>query len=578
MSTPEEIKAASRYLRGDLVEELASPSPDFGHDSVVLLKFHGIYQQDDRDVRRARTQKKLSLDYSCMVRAAVPAGLLQAQQWLVLDRVAELADSTLRITTRQGVQFHTVVKDSLKELIGSLNRELVTTLAACGDVVRNVMACPAPLPDGRRSVLDPALDTLVKQFRPRTPAYWEVWADGERAVTALAPPGDGPVEPVYGELYLPRKFKIGLAWPGDNCIDVYTQDLGIVPILADGTSGDLTGWMLFAGGGLGMSHAREDDTYPRLASPLGWVEPQDLARAAEAVVMTQRDHGRRDDRHRARLKYLIDERGLAWFRSEVEARFGKALGDPVDLPAWGGADEHLGWFANDTGGWALGIPVASGRVRDTDGCHLRHGVRTVLEAGLAPRIRLTPRQDLIFDGVVERDRAEVERILRADGVVFAEELTPLSRLAVACPALPTCGQALGEAERVLPQLVDGLEAALVDAGRAGQAVRLNVTGCPNGCARPYTAEIGIVGRTKRNYDLYVGGSVGGERLAERLRADVPLDQVPALMAPLFARFECEAGVGEGFGDFCHRVGVATLETLLPAPTARRRRAAVEEAD
>lgn len=573
--TPEEIKAASRHLRGTIAEELVATEPAFGHDSIVLLKFHGIYQQDDRDTRRARTQAKAGLDYSCMVRAAVPGGRLEANQWLALDKVAELADATLRVTTRQGIQFHTVQKGSLRPLIGSLNDNLLTTLAACGDVVRNTMACPAPLPDGRQAVLRPALDQLVQRFRPHTRGYWEIWVDGEKAVSAEASPDEH--EPVYGPTYLPRKFKIGLAWPGDNCVDVYTQDVGLVPTLSGGTTGDLTGWVVLVGGGLGMSHAREEDTYPRLATPLCWVPPGQLTEAVEAVITTQRDHGNRGDRHRARLKYLVDERGLPWFRTQIEERLGGPVADPVPLQPWLDSDDHLGWFTTDAGDWALGVPVPSGRVRDLDDALYRSALREVFEQGLAKRALLTGRQDVILDGVTDADRARVESTLGRFGVPLADSLTPVSRLAVACPALPTCGQALGEAERVLPDIVAGIDGALSGADLDGHAVRVNVTGCPNGCARPYTAEIGIVGRTKRNYDLYVGGSVGGERLAERLRADVPLGEMPALLAPVFARFAADGTAGESFGDYCARVGTAHLETLLPAP-ARRRRAAASQDD
>jgi sulfite reductase (ferredoxin) len=575
----EEVKAASRHLRGTLSSDLADGGTSFVADNQVLLKFHGIYQQDDRDVRRARASKKLPLDYSCMVRAAVPGGVLSASQWLALDRVAGFAGDALRLTTRQGVQFHTVQKQSLKPLIGALNESLLTTLAACGDVVRNTMACPAPLPDGRQEILNAALHDLVRRFRPRTRAYWELWVDGESAASALAlPPSEDEVEPIYGDVYLPRKFKIGFAWPGDNCIDVYSQDIGLVPTLSDGTTGTHTGWAVFIGGGMGMSHARENDTYPRLATPFAWIPPSLLAPVAEAIITTQRDFGNREDRNRARLKYLVDERGTEWFRNEVSSRIGMPLPEPVPLPEWGTADDHHGWLEQADGRWALGVPVESGRVRDGADGKYRTAFRSVVESGLVSEIRITPRQDVLLCGVDASARRSVEEVLVGQGVALAHEYTPLRRLAVACPALPTCGQALAEAERVLPHVVEGIDKALAAGGADGAAVRLNMTGCPNGCARPYTAEIGIVGRTKSTYDVYVGGSTSGDRMATRLRADVALDDVPALLQPLFEQWS-SSGRTESFGDWSDHMGTEALAVYLPAPTVRRRgRQAAGESD
>jgi sulfite reductase (ferredoxin) len=558
----EDVKRASRYLRGDLAEEVGATTDAFEADSVSLLKFHGIYQQDDRDVRRARASKKLPLDYSCMVRTSVPGGRITAQQWLAQDRLAEFADGAMRLTTRQGMQFHMVPKGSLRPLVKGINETLLTTLAACGDVVRNIMGCPWP--DERQEIVGPLLDQLVARFRPRTRAYWELWIDGEKAVTAE--PADP--EPVYGDVYLPRKFKIAVGWPGDNCVDVLANDVGIVPTLTAGTSGALTGFMLYVGGGLGMSHAREDDTYPRLASPLGWVTPERIVDVVEAIVTTQRDHGNREDRHRARLKYLVDERGIDWMRQEVGRRAGAPLGPPVDLPPWT-ADDHHG--AHDG---VLGVPVPSGKVVDRDGVAIRTALRELAADGTVTELRITPRQDLLLLGIAPDRIGEVEQRLRGHGVPLASDVSNLRRLAIACPALPTCGQALGEAERVLPDLVSELEKVFADTGNGDAAVRLNMTGCPNGCARPYTAEIGIVGRTKTTYDVYVGGSPGGDRLAERIRADVPLDQLPAVLAPVLQRY---AGAEGSFGDWAAGVGAETLSTWLPEPVVRRRRAAAEPA-
>jgi sulfite reductase (ferredoxin) len=561
----EEIKRSSRHLRGELAGELATGADSFEHDSVVLLKFHGIYQQDDRDVRRARAAKKLPLAYSCMVRTSVPGGRITAEQWLAQDRLADLADGSMRLTTRQGMQFHMVPKESLRTVVQGINQTLLTTLAACGDVVRNIMGCPWP--DERQEVIRPLVDQLVARFRPRTRGYWELWIDGEKAVTAEPDPAAHP-EPVYGDAYLPRKFKIAVGWPGDNCVDVLANDVGIVPTLSEGTTGELTGYMVYVGGGLGMAHAREDDTYPRLASPLGWVSPERLLDVAEAVVTLQRDHGNREDRHRARLKYLVDERGIDWVRDEVGRRAGAPLDPPVDLPPWTAHDHH---GVHDG---VLGLPVPSGKVADRDGVALRTALRELAADGTVGELRVTPRQDLLLLGIAPDRVGEVEARLRAHGVALAGDVSNLRRLAIACPALPTCGQALGEAERVLPDLVGELEKVFADTGNGDAAVRLNMTGCPNGCARPYTAEIGIVGRTKTTYDVYVGGSPGGDRLAERIRADVPLDQLPAVLAPVLHRY-AGASREAAFGDWAAGVGVDQISTWLPEPVVRRRRAATE---
>jgi sulfite reductase (ferredoxin) len=567
--TVEDIKRGSGFLRGEIGEQLVDGSDQFGHDSQVLLKFHGIYQQDDRDVRRERTQQKLGLDYSCMVRASVPGGRITPEQWLALDRLADLADGTMRLTTRQGVQFHVVHKGELHELVEGINRSLLTTLAACGDVVRNVMG--SPWPDERQAVLEPFLADLVARFRPQTESYWELWVDGEKACTAAPPPlpRTGPLgrkrssEPIYGDAYLPRKFKICVAWPGDNNVDVLANDVGLVPILSDGLTGDVTGYNVYIGGSMGMSHSREEDTYPMLAVPLGWAAPEHVIDVVEAVITVQRDWGRRDDRQRARLKYTIEERGIDAIRAEVARRARVALPPLAEQAPWSDEDYH------GTRDGVVGLPVPSGKVADRDGVHLRTAMRELVAEGLVGNITVTGRQDLLLHGIRDGRTDLVEERLRRHGVKLAGDVTALRRLAIACPALPTCGQALGEAERVLPDLVSELEKALADTGNGDEVIRLNMTGCPNGCARPYNSEIGIVGRTKKGYDLYVGGAAAGDRMGQRIRTDVPLDQVAATLAPVFAQYASRADRGAGFGDWANGVGTETITTWLPEPVARR---------
>ena len=564
LTKAELTKRESGYLRGKLAADVEAGGDAFVGDSPMLLKFHGIYQQDDRDLRKVRTQARLGPAHSCMVRASVPGGVISPHGWAALDALADVGDGTLRLTTRQGVQYHLVPQGEPVDLVSEVNAAGLTTLGACGDVVRNVMACPLPDPT-RTAVLRPLVDELVARFRARTPAYWDLFVNGERAVSATAAPrpiaqeaasgsdGVAEVEPVYGEAYLPRKFKIGLAWPGDDCVDIHSHDIGLVPTLSNGTSGELTGFVVLAGGGMGMSHARPDDTYPVVARPLAWASRAQVVDLVAAVVETQRVHGNRQDRSRARLKYLLEERGIGWLRSQLEDRLGATLAPPVRLLPWR-THAHLGWHD------PLGRPA--GRLDVAK----RRAITAVVEAGLVTELRVTPRQDLLLCGVTERDR--VETLLRQNGLRTASEQSAVRNLAIACPALPTCGQALGESERVLPDLVDALEKVLADTGNTGLPLRVNMTGCPNGCARPYSAELGVVGRSKRTYDVYVGGGSG--RLAVLLRADVDLADVPELVRPVLERFAVSAEDQVSFGDWAASVGVVAMQPWLPEPSVRRR--------
>lgn len=573
----EAAKAVSDHLRGELIAELHDAATPFTTDSTHLIKFHGLYQQDDRDRRKALAAKRQPLAYSCMVRVAIPGGVVTPTQWAALDRVSdEVADGAMRLTTRQGIQFHTVPKTSLRQLIQAVHTELLTTLAACGDVVRNVCACPAPIAGRRADAHTAVASRLADHFRPRTTAYVEIWLEGEQAVSfgdADTTSADSTnTEPIYGDTYLPRKFKIAVAPPGDNCVDVLSQDVGLVPIPVDG----IDGYAVFVGGGQGQSHARPDDTFPRLATALGWVPTEHLMPTIEAVVTVFRDHGDRGDRGRARLKYLLADRGEAWFRNEVETRLGAPLLDIPELPAWDLIHDHLGWHADDRGTWFLGVRVPSGRVRDTDHVKMRTALREVIAAHVG-EVRITPNQDVLLCGVSYDDRAKVDDVLRAYGVRLTIDLGPVERLAIACPALPTCGQALGEAERILPEIVDDIE-SLLRAQNISRNIRLHMTGCPNGCARPYTAELGIVGRTKKTSDIYLGGSPGGERLGVRVASDIDLRDLSRTLEPIVVEYAAasSSGAHESFGDWAHRVGVEKLTELLPTPAPRRRSAAADE--
>lgn len=553
MSGVEDIKASSNGLRGDVAVELAGPAAGVTHETEVLLKFHGIYAQDDRDKRKALKAKRLDVDHIFMVRASVPGGALTGEQWLGLDEVAdEVADGSLRLTTRQGVQYHFVRKGDLRPLIGALNAKLVTTLAACGDVNRNVECCPAPLAGRGNDALQGIARTLAERFRPQSGGYYDVWMDGEHAVTAGGKTGSVP-EPLYGLTYLPRKFKIGIAHPGDNCIDVYANDFGAIPVEHPQYG---PGFTVVVGGGMGAAHAREDDTYARLAEPLGWVREGDLGNVAEAVIAAFRDHGNREDRKRARLKYVIDVHGIDWFRAEVVARLqqGAELLSAVDVPQWQAADDHLGWHLQPDGRGFLGVHVDAGRVHDKGDLRIRTALRLAVQR-YGVDLRLTANQNVLLINVDPNHRQGLESLLVEHGVTLAEELTPLRRNAMACPALPTCGQALGEAERVLPQALAAVAAAFTLAGADEPDVHVRMTGCPNGCARPYNSEIGLVGRGKTTYDVYVGGSALGIRLNRRVGQDVKLVDITKVLGPIVERHLVEGHEGEGFGDFCARLRV-----------------------
>ncbi len=550
VSRAEEVKRAGRGLRGSISSAIRDPDPSFSEDDATILKFHGVYQQDDRDVRTERRSRGLGQDWIFMVRAAVPGGVLTPAQYLVLDTLAdEVGNGTLRITTRQGVQWHHIRKEGLRPLLATLNRHLVTTLAACGDVVRNVVSCPAPLP-GRAELTETAR-LLADHFRPRTRAYYEVWVDGERAVTAEEAT---MTEPIYGESYLPRKFKIALAHPGDNCVDVYSNDVGVIPVLGDGPR---PGYTILVGGGLGRAH-NKPETYPRLADPFCRVETDALTAVITAIVTVQRDHGNRSDRSHARLKYLIDDWGLERFRAEVEERLGRRLDPPV-TPAWTSGDDHLGWHRAADGSWFLGLAVENGRVVDADQSRLRTALRTAV-ADLEPTITLTPQQNIVLGGLDDSRRDELERILDTHAVPLPHRVPVTIRHAMACVALPTCGLAVTDAERSLPRVARRLHAELVDLGLESDTVRVRMTGCPNGCARPYTAEIGLVGRRKGRYDLHLGADAIGSRLNVLVAEAVPEDEIVPTLRPLLEAYRSDRLNGEGFGDFCHRTGITSTES------------------
>jgi sulfite reductase (ferredoxin) len=541
-SKVEVAKRQGRHLRGGIEETLASEATHFAEDDVSLLKFHGTYQQDDRDLRRPREAAGQEKAYAFMVRVAVPAGAITAEQYLGLEEIADdHGNHTLRVTTRQGFQFHGVLKGDLKATIAGVNQKLLTTIAACGDVERNVMGCSAPLGDADHATVRQVANAIARELRPATRAYHEIWLDGEKQVSTEQE------EPFYGDRYLPRKFKTAVGLSNDNCVDIWSQDVGLLAIVSDGR---LHGFNLLVGGGLGMTH-NKGDTTARLAEPLGFVPIPNGVEAVRIVATIFRDHGNRSDRRHARLKYLLAEWGIQRFREEFQRRASFPLGPPVALPALPFHD-HLGRHRQNDGRWFYGVFIQSGRIVDTPGHTLKAALHEIVTR-LRPGVRLTGQQNLLLTDLDADGIETVERILRTHGVTLPTALSAARRFSMACPALPTCGLAVAESERAMPGILDEFEAELETLGLRDAAITIRMTGCPNGCARPYTADLAFVGRSLGLYNVYVGGGLAGDRLVDLYRADVPQEELLAAVRPLLVRWAAERTVGEGLGDFYQRL-------------------------
>lgn len=555
LSGVETTKRESRGLRTGLAEDLAAPGGSVTEASYNLLKFHGSYEQYDRDTATPRKQQGLDKEWQFMVRVRAPGGRMTADQYLALDELAgRHANGTLRITTRQGIQFHGIPKGDLKATIAGINRTLLTSMSACGDVVRNVTTTPAPLRDAAHRRLEADAILLSSALLPRSRAHHEIFLDEAADPAALPEP-----EPLYGETFLPRKFKIALAHAADNNVDLLINDLGFLAFF-DGDR--LEGYQVCVGGGLGQTHNR-DDTFPRLASPVGFVGPDDLLRAAEAVIRLYRDHGDRTDRKRARIKYLVEDRGVAWIRETLPQYYGGPMAPPRPMPRMR-VPELLGWHEQGDGRCWLGVPVPSGRITDEGPARIRTALREAVGRFRADPT-CTPQQDVLLTNLDPSVRGELEALLRGHGVVLADALTPLAKWALACPALPTCGLALTEAERVRAPIVAQVEEVMARHGLADERVVLRITGCPNGCARASGAEIGLVGRLPGQYALYVGGDLEGTRLCFKLVERLPEAGIAPALDALFAAFAAGREPGEGFGAFCTRRGEADLFALLPPP-------------
>ena len=556
----EEIKRDSRRLRGTLPESLLDPvTGGLPHDDERLVKFHGSYLQDDRDIRDERRRQKLEPAYGFMIRTRTPGGVVSPAQWLELDHIATTyAERGLRITTRQAFQFHGVIKRELKATMQAINAAMIDTIAACGDVNRGIMVAANPNESRAHAFVHAQAAALSKHLSPRSRAYYEIWLDEKRVA------GSGEEdEPIYGETYLPRKFKIGFAIPPHNDIDVFAQDLGFIAIIEDG---DVVGYNVTAGGGMGATHG-DPLTYPRLGTLLGFIWRDDVTAITEAAITTQRDWGDRVLRKHARLKYTIDDRGVDAFKEEVETRSGIVFAPPRDYRFAHNGD-RFGWQQGENGLWHLTLRIIAGRIQDREQPHLTglrgiashlHGIARGGTA--APEFRMTPNQNLVIANIPAGDRPCIDALVAAHGLAIHESASPLRRNAIACVALPTCGLAMAEAERYLPDFLTRIESLLATHGLSDQPINLRLSGCPNGCSRPYLGEIALVGKAPGRYNLMLGADHRGQRLNTLHRENIDEPAILAALDPLFARYAAERQTDEYFGDFLVRAGIVAAKAL-----------------
>lgn len=548
LSRNERIKEASAFLRGTLAEGISDEiTGAISEDDQQLVKFHGMYLQDDRDLRGERSRKRMEKAFAFMIRMRIPGGACTPKQYLALDEIARVyANGTLRLTTRQTFQFHGVIKTNLRASMQAMDRAVLDTLAACGDVNRNVMANPNPYQSRAHAAALDLATRISEHLLPHTGAYREIWLDGEKVV------GGEPeevVEPVYGKTYLPRKFKVAVAVPPSNDVDIYANDLGYIAVM-DG-AGAIEGWNVTVGGGMGMTHG-EPDTYPRTADVMGFCTTEDAVALAEAVVTVQRDWGDRRNRKHARLKYTIEDRGLVAFRAEVERRLGKPLREARPF-AFASTGDSYGWTTGDDGRHHLTLFIENGRIADRagGGGGMLTGLRRIAEFHDGD-FRMTANQNIIVANISRKNRRKVEALVAEHGLTA--EASPLRRNAMACVALPTCGLALAESERYLPDLVTALQERLDAHGLDGQDIVIRMTGCPNGCARPYLAEIGLVGKGPGRYNLYLGAAFNGDRLSKLYAEDLRHDEIIGTLDPLFGAYAAGRCPGEHFSTFLIRTG------------------------
>ncbi len=565
----EHLKTDSNYLREPVASELLLDTNHFTEDAIQILKFHGSYQQDNRD-NRVKGEEK---DYQMMLRTRNPGGFIPPQLYLALDQLAsDYGNETIRATTRQGFQMHGILKKNLKPAIAAIVQNMGSTLGACGDLNRNVMAPPAPFkkkPEYRHAWK--YADTVADLLTPHTGAYYEIWLDGEKAISGepapavkaalknnlndtIFPEGE---EPIYGTQYMPRKFKIAVTVPGDNSIDIFSQDLGLVVIT--NAKGELLGFNIYAGGGLGRTHNKEE-TFARIADPIGYVTKANIYDLVKAIVATQRDYGDRTNRRHARMKYLINDWGVAKFKAKVEEYYGKKI-QPLKQIAEFKYLDFLGWHEQGDGKVFLGISIVNGRIKDEGDFKLRTALREIVQTYQIP-MRVTPHQNVLIYDIKPADKDAIDKILTDNGVEpDPDKIDSLVRLSMACPALPTCGLAVTESERVAPNVNERFRVLLTKLGLPDEQFVIRMTGCPNGCARPYLAEVGFVGSFPESYQVWLAGCPAQTRLAQVYTDRMHIDDLETFFTPMFEYFKIDRKSGEGFGDFCHRVGLESIREV-----------------
>ncbi|WEG12919.1 assimilatory sulfite reductase (NADPH) hemoprotein subunit [Pullulanibacillus sp. KACC 23026] len=543
-SEMEKIKKESNYLRGTIAEGLEDRiTGAISEKDNLLLKFHGSYQQDDRDLRNERRRQKLEPAYSFMIRVRVPGGVLTPQQWLEMDAIGQnYGGNTMRLTTRQTIQFHGIIKSNLKKTMQDINKAVMTSIAACGDVNRNVMCNPNPYQSAVHAEVMEWTQKINDHLLPRTKAYHEIWLDHEKVVDSRDD------EPIYGEVYLPRKFKIGVAVPPTNDVDVFSQDLGLIAILEDGK---LAGFNISVGGGMGMTHG-DDTTYPQIGRVIGYSPLDKIIEVCENIVKIQRDFGNRSDRKHARFKYTIDSRGLDWVTNELNERLGWKLEEAREYHFDHNGD-RLGWLEND-GKWHFTMFIQSGRIKDVEGYELMTGLREIAKVHKGD-FRVTGNQNVIIANVSAKEKAKINELIKKYGLTDGKHYTALKQNSMSCVAFPTCGLAMAESERYLPSLLDKLEVILEETGLREEEIVIRMTGCPNGCARPALAEIGFIGKAPGKYNLYLGGGFAGERLNKLYKENIGEEEILDTLRPIFESYAKERQENEHFGDYVIRAGI-----------------------
>jgi len=542
LSELERIKYESNYLRGTLVESLADPiTGSIAYADTQLSKFHGMYQQADRDLEKERKRQKLEPAYSFLIRVRLPGGVVTPKQWLQMDEISEqYANHTLKLTTRQAFQLHGVIKSNLKKTIQGINTALLDTIAACGDVNRNVMSHPNPAESELHAEVYETARRISEHLLPSTTAYHEIWLDQK-----LIADSKKDVEPIYGDRYLPRKFKIAIAIPPYNDSDVFSQDLGFIAIVGNNR---IVGYNVAVGGGMGTTFGMPE-TYPRLAEVIGFCTPEQVIDVAEKVVLVQRDNGNRQNRKISRLKYTIDRLGIEGFKNELHKYLGYELQESKAF-AFTRNGDRLGWKKGTDSRWSLSLFVEGGRVVDKNGFNLKSALREVAQ-NIDGQFILTGNQNLVIANVTADEKKKVSEILKKNGVLPGE-ISGLRQNSIACVALNTCGLAFAEAERYLPSLITKIESILDQHGLFKEEIVIRMTGCPNGCGRPYLAEIGFVGKSEGHYNLYLGGNFNGTRLNTLYKETLTEDEILAELSPIIADYATNRIAAEKFGDFVIR--------------------------